>query len=297
MTKKYIKKKTKNNNNQVVNIFTKMNETAINKPQDISKIKEFSIFTANEINEDRLRLLNIFLTKLNGFTIKSTENKHQIIQFINEEWNILFNSKKYEQLFVCKNDSQKSFSIDSEILKIKIYNSITQFLNLINNDKQYEWKNSLVQIIKKENQYYSQKYEIAFDKKEEQMTQLITTLSKWILEYGKDYAMNTPSKNKNKSDFDVHYKLFDISTKEFNDLSVYPELKDLSLCQNVYLNPIGCSKIFVNQEEYLETHFRLIKEDFIKGLRTGVNYYKKNYNNKHFKSMDISVFESVKIVE
>ncbi|XP_075068955.1 NFX1-type zinc finger-containing protein 1-like isoform X2 [Mixophyes fleayi] len=57
---------------------------------------------------------------------------------------------------------------------------------------------------------------------------------------------------------------------DFRSLSVYPTHEDIYLSQNPSMRPNIIDGSYTDAESYLDTHFRLLREDFIRPLRDGI---------------------------
>lgn len=63
---------------------------------------------------------------------------------------------------------------------------------------------------------------------------------------------------------------------DFRKISLYPSLQDLQQKQLNFLRPNITKGAYKNVDDYLDTHFRLLKEDFIQPLRYGLKKYKES---------------------
>ncbi|ESO06284.1 hypothetical protein HELRODRAFT_65033 [Helobdella robusta] len=88
----------------------------------------------------------------------------------------------------------------------------------------------------------------------------------------------------------------------FRDLSVFPDIKnDLLICDEPFLRPIEPKKKFDDIEQYLDIHFRLLKEDFVRPLRNGIKEYLASHedfsvNKLKKKFFDIKVYQKAQIL-
>lgn len=58
--------------------------------------------------------------------------------------------------------------------------------------------------------------------------------------------------------------------EDFRMMSIYPSFEEFHLDQKPFLRPNIISQSFPNARIYLDTHFRLLREDFVRPLREGV---------------------------
>uniref|UniRef100_A0A672NNV5 Zinc finger NFX1-type containing 1 n=1 Tax=Sinocyclocheilus grahami TaxID=75366 RepID=A0A672NNV5_SINGR len=58
--------------------------------------------------------------------------------------------------------------------------------------------------------------------------------------------------------------------EDFRTMSIYPTTEEFHLDQKPFLRPNIMSQSFPNTRIYLDTHFRLLREDFVRPLREGV---------------------------
>uniref|UniRef100_A0A8C2BR21 Zinc finger, NFX1-type containing 1 n=1 Tax=Cyprinus carpio TaxID=7962 RepID=A0A8C2BR21_CYPCA len=58
--------------------------------------------------------------------------------------------------------------------------------------------------------------------------------------------------------------------EDFRTMSIYPTIEEFHLDQKPFLRPNIMSQSFPNTRIYLDTHFRLLREDFVRPLRDGV---------------------------
>uniref|UniRef100_A0A8C1MGC4 Zinc finger, NFX1-type containing 1 n=1 Tax=Cyprinus carpio TaxID=7962 RepID=A0A8C1MGC4_CYPCA len=70
---------------------------------------------------------------------------------------------------------------------------------------------------------------------------------------------------------------------DFRTMSIYPTLEEFHLDQKPFLRPNIMSQSFQNARIYLDTHFRLLREDFVRPLREGV---KEILRNQHSETVD-----------
>ena len=93
-----------------------------------------------------------------------------------------------------------------------------------------------------------------------------------------------------------NYVAFELTAGDISNMSIFPKKKDLCQDQEIALNKLETSKNFRNHREYLETHFRLLREDFTQALREGFLQYKLEEGTKS-KNMNLSIFTGVSVAE
>ncbi|KAK2702438.1 hypothetical protein QYM36_018951 [Artemia franciscana] len=87
---------------------------------------------------------------------------------------------------------------------------------------------------------------------------------------------------------------------DFRSLSVVPTRDDILSPQKPFLRPAIVNSSYRSVDDYLDTHFRLLREDFIAPLRSGIQQYKKfKTENKHHRGRvdDLRLYFNVKFVE
>lgn len=81
----------------------------------------------------------------------------------------------------------------------------------------------------------------------------------------------------------------------FRKLSIYPSLQDLQQKQLNFLRPNITKGPYKNVDDYLDTHFRLLKEDFIQPLRCGLQKYKESRSDVFkYRFDNIRVYTKIK---
>jgi hypothetical protein len=96
----------------------------------------------------------------------------------------------------------------------------------------------------------------------------------------------------------AQYREYSGSAGDIKEVCIYPRLEDLSTENLVYLNPLTRNTVFNSCDQYLESHFRLIREDFIQSLREGFKLYQKQLNTEApVKNMNLTVFRNVRVIE
>uniref|UniRef100_A0A8C5MB86 NFX1-type zinc finger-containing protein 1 n=1 Tax=Leptobrachium leishanense TaxID=445787 RepID=A0A8C5MB86_9ANUR len=87
--------------------------------------------------------------------------------------------------------------------------------------------------------------------------------------------MHLEEKKKNgtlRSDNSIYYVgSRDNIDEDFRNTTIYPRHEDFDLTQNPILRPNIIHTSYPNTKTYLDTHFRLLREDFIRPLREGIS--------------------------
>ncbi|RWS05947.1 NFX1-type zinc finger-containing protein 1-like protein [Dinothrombium tinctorium] len=82
---------------------------------------------------------------------------------------------------------------------------------------------------------------------------------------------------------------------DFRTLTITPTVEDLKT-EKPFLPRILVRQQYKNVDHYLDTHFRLLREDFLTSLRSGINEFLKE-SKKQTKFKNAYVYYNVKIVE
>ncbi|XP_066577411.1 NFX1-type zinc finger-containing protein 1 isoform X2 [Amia ocellicauda] len=59
--------------------------------------------------------------------------------------------------------------------------------------------------------------------------------------------------------------------EDFRNMSIFPTYEDIHITEKPFMRPNIVDKKFENSNIYLDTHFRLLREDFLKPLRDGIS--------------------------
>ncbi|KAG8442586.1 hypothetical protein GDO86_011395 [Hymenochirus boettgeri] len=87
-------------------------------------------------------------------------------------------------------------------------------------------------------------------------------------------------------------------TEDFRSLSIYPTFEDIYMDKKVYMPPNIINGSYPDAQSYLDTHFRLLREDFIRPLRDGISQL-VNVQNKELaeaKIDDIRIYFNTQIL-
>lgn len=88
--------------------------------------------------------------------------------------------------------------------------------------------------------------------------------------------------------------------QNFRAIPIYPTLEEFHQVQRPFIRPNLTSQRYTNTHIYLDTHFRLLREDFVRPLREGIQQLLQmdgrndNLQKKHFD--DIRVYSNTQIV-
>ncbi|KAG2458417.1 ZNFX1 protein, partial [Polypterus senegalus] len=89
-----------------------------------------------------------------------------------------------------------------------------------------------------------------------------------------------------------------LDIEDFRQMSVFPTYEDIHIVEKPFMRPNIIGQKFQDTNTYLDTHFRLLREDFIKPLRDGISqllhYGGKNLHKQRFD--DIRVYSDTCIV-
>lgn len=79
---------------------------------------------------------------------------------------------------------------------------------------------------------------------------------------------------------------------DFRLLSVVPSMMEILSPEPVYLraNIVDQGSCYDDSEHYLDIHFRLLREDFLRPLRDGINHYLSKSSTKN---TDVRIYENV----
>ncbi|KAI3369880.1 hypothetical protein L3Q82_024689 [Scortum barcoo] len=87
--------------------------------------------------------------------------------------------------------------------------------------------------------------------------------------------------------------------QDFRDIPIYPTLEEFHQDHRPFLRPNFTSQRYTNTHIYLDTHFRLLREDFVRPLREGVRQLLRNRIDTPLKTKkfdDIRVYFDTKLV-
>ncbi|KAK1901087.1 NFX1-type zinc finger-containing protein 1 [Dissostichus eleginoides] len=101
-----------------------------------------------------------------------------------------------------------------------------------------------------------------------------------------------------RSDRD-HYALLPTAGEEdqqdFRTISIYPTPEEFHQEERPFLRPNLTSQRYANTHLYLDTHFRLLREDFVRPLREGVQHLLRSKMEKGDKPLKTKRFDDIRI--
>ena len=91
--------------------------------------------------------------------------------------------------------------------------------------------------------------------------------------------------------------------ENFRTIPIYPTREEFHENKTPYLRPNATTRQYANTETYLDTHFRLLREDFVRPLREGIqrliwSHLDQGKNTQQLKKErfnDISVYFDAKL--
>ncbi|XP_056405645.1 NFX1-type zinc finger-containing protein 1 [Hyla sarda] len=99
---------------------------------------------------------------------------------------------------------------------------------------------------------------------------------------------------------DTHMVLgADVPAEDFRTMSVYPDHDEIHLNENPLLRPNILKNKYESTELYLDTHFRLLREDFVRPLRKGIQEILMYHDDRGFRKMkfdDIRIYFDTRVV-
>ncbi|XP_040293905.1 NFX1-type zinc finger-containing protein 1 [Bufo bufo] len=91
----------------------------------------------------------------------------------------------------------------------------------------------------------------------------------------------------------------EIAVEDFRTMSVYPDYEEIHLNENPFLRPNTLKNKYESTELYLDTHFRLLREDFVRPLRKGIQEILMHHEDRGFRKMkfdDIRIYFDTRVV-
>lgn len=85
--------------------------------------------------------------------------------------------------------------------------------------------------------------------------------------------------------------------QNFRTIPIYPTPEEFALDQRPFLRPNLTSQRYTNTHLYLDTHFRLLREDFVRPLREGIQQMLQNQINmgRSDKPLRTKQFDDIRI--
>ncbi|KAG8565493.1 hypothetical protein GDO81_012876 [Engystomops pustulosus] len=91
----------------------------------------------------------------------------------------------------------------------------------------------------------------------------------------------------------------EVAPDDFRTMSVYPLYDEIHLKKDPFLRPNTLKDKYETSELYLDTHFRLLREDFVRPLRKGIQDILMNHDDRGFRKMkfdDIRIYFDTRVV-
>jgi hypothetical protein len=187
---------------------------------------------------------------------------------------------------------------------------LDMFITLLDQTTIFE----LLTEIKSNIESHLEELKFSFSESEQMLKEKLLTLSDQIksieetlqhLQRQGESANNPPEDHPDDADdpqeliaSDPKYQPFESSAGRIQNISIYPTKNDLLKNSKIPLNPLNKNKKFRSCEEYVETHFRLIREDFIQALREGFHLYKDELTSEMgFKNFNVAICERVSVIK
>ncbi|XP_078411503.1 NFX1-type zinc finger-containing protein 1 isoform X1 [Cetorhinus maximus] len=85
----------------------------------------------------------------------------------------------------------------------------------------------------------------------------------------------------------------------YRTMTIYPTYNEMHLEEKPFLRPNLITEKYASTEVYLDTHFRLLREDFVRPLREGILELLQNYDDKGLRRRrfdDIRVYFNTRII-
>jgi hypothetical protein len=93
---------------------------------------------------------------------------------------------------------------------------------------------------------------------------------------------------------EINKMRFQQPPNNFRDISIYPTIEDVVCAQEPFLRPNIINGPYTDVEHYLDTQFRLLREDFVRPLREGVQDILNNTDRRKCESLSVTVYRNVK---
>jgi len=90
---------------------------------------------------------------------------------------------------------------------------------------------------------------------------------------------------------------FEQPPNDFRGISIYPTIEDVVIAKEPFLRPNIINGPYFDVDHYLDTQFRLLREDFVRPLREGVQDILNSTNSRKCESLSVRVYENVKFVK
>ncbi|XP_063816587.1 NFX1-type zinc finger-containing protein 1 isoform X2 [Pseudophryne corroboree] len=91
----------------------------------------------------------------------------------------------------------------------------------------------------------------------------------------------------------------EVAGEDFRTMSVYPSYDEIQLNKNPFLRPNTLMNKYESTSLYLDTHFRLLREDFVRPLRNGIQEILQQHDDRGFRKMkfdDIRIYFDTRVL-
>ncbi|PVD21344.1 hypothetical protein C0Q70_19517 [Pomacea canaliculata] len=91
---------------------------------------------------------------------------------------------------------------------------------------------------------------------------------------------------------------YEIPPDDFSELSIFPTVQDMEWNERPFLRANKTKGGYRNVHHYLDVQFRLLREDYIRPLRTGIREYQamKEKGESLMKNQDLRLYHNVKVI-
>jgi hypothetical protein len=94
----------------------------------------------------------------------------------------------------------------------------------------------------------------------------------------------------------VEKQKFEQPPNNFRDISIYPSPEEVLSAKLSFLRPNIVDGPYLDVEHYLDVQFRLMREDFVRPLREGIQATIKNTYNRKCESQSVKMYRDVKFL-
>jgi hypothetical protein len=89
---------------------------------------------------------------------------------------------------------------------------------------------------------------------------------------------------------------FEQPRDNFRDINIYPSSEEVLSAKPLFLRPNIVDCPYLDVEHYLDVQFRLLREDFVRPLREGVQDIIKNINSRKCESQSVKIYRDVQFL-
>jgi hypothetical protein len=94
----------------------------------------------------------------------------------------------------------------------------------------------------------------------------------------------------------VEKQKFEQPPNNFRDISIYPSPEEVLSAKPSFLRPNIVDGPYLDVEHYLDVQFRLLREDFVRPLREGVQDIIKNTDSRKCESLSMKIYKDVQFL-